>query len=378
MFMPTSSPDVLLPKNRNFMYRIMLRGCLCLAALYGLPANAQSNDQKAEADALLNEYLARSGLPGIAVAIGVKGELLYSGGFGYADVEQKVPIDPARTKFRIGSISKPLTSVAIGLLLQSGTLDLDAPIQAYVPVFPRKREGVITIRNLAGHLSGIRHYAGISEAFNQQNYSSILDTLSVFADDALLHAPGEKYGYSSYGFNLISAAIESISGGSYLDYMQQHVFQPLDMRNTVADKVDDIIPDKSRYYRIARGKIEKEDDYDASISWAGGGYLSTAEDLVKFGFSMLDNTLLTRATVDLLWTPQQLASGDMTRYGIGWQTLYANGTRYAFHSGDSPGGTVSLTIVESTGLVFVMASNTSFANLDVPLIQRLSRIFVPI
>jgi CubicO group peptidase (beta-lactamase class C family) len=370
MFMLWNSPKVLLPKGRNLTHSILLKACLCLAAVYGLHANAQSDTQKAEADALLNEYLARSGLPGIAVAIGVKGELVYSGGFGYADIEQKIPIDPANTKFRIGSISKPLTSVAIGLLLQSGSLDLDAPIQAYVPVFPRKREGEITIRNLGGHLR--------SEAFNQQNYLNILDTLSVFSEDALLHAPGEKYSYSSYGFNLISAAIESISGESYLDYMQQHVFQPLNMRNTVADKVDDIIPDRSRYYRIGNGKIEKEDHYDASITWAGGGYLSTAEDLVKFGFSMLDNSLLNRETVDLLWTPQQLDSGSITRYGIGWQTLYANGTRYAFHSGESPGGTVSLTIVESTGLVFVMASNTSFANLDVPLIQRLSRIFVPI
>jgi CubicO group peptidase (beta-lactamase class C family) len=114
-----------------------------------------------------------------------------------------------QTRFRIGSVSKPLTSAAVGLLFQEGRLDLDAPVQRYVPSFPTAR-WPITTRELAGHLAGIRQYTE-GEFDSRKPYATILDGLSIFAGDSLLHEPGTAFAYSSYGWNLISAVIEGAS-----------------------------------------------------------------------------------------------------------------------------------------------------------------------
>src|SRR6267378_3950851 len=136
---------------------------------------------------------------------------MYSEGFGYADLEERVPVWPT-TKFRIGSISKPLTATALVQLVEAGKLDLDAPVQKYVPSFPEKG-AVITTRMLAGHLAGIRHYQG--DEFNiQKHYANVLDGVKIFENDPLVSPPGTKFNYSSYGYNLLSAVVESAASES--------------------------------------------------------------------------------------------------------------------------------------------------------------------
>ena len=130
--------------------------------LFFLYAQAQSAHYKAAIDSarsLVDRFMAFSDIPGAAVSVSVGGEIVWSEGFGYADLEQQVPVAPDRTKFRIGSVSKPLTAAGLGVLYDEGKVALDIPIQTYVPEFPVKRWPV-SLRQLAGHLSGIRHYRG--------------------------------------------------------------------------------------------------------------------------------------------------------------------------------------------------------------------------
>ena len=179
----------------------------------------------ARAHAIACEKLAPE-IPGFAIAVAVNGRIVWSEAFGYADLDAKRPATAA-TQFRIGSVSKPLTAAAIAQLFETGKLDIDAPVQRYVPSFPDKA-APITTRLVGGHLAGIRHYQGAEFTLNRR-FATVAEGLSVFANDSLLFPPGTRFSYSSYGFNLLSAVVEGASHEEFLAYMSRHVFGPLHM-----------------------------------------------------------------------------------------------------------------------------------------------------
>src|SRR5437879_11624869 len=143
-----------------------------------------------------------SHIPGVQLAVAIDGTLVWSEGFGYADAARRRPVTRA-AQFRLGSVSKPLTPAQVALLYEQGKLDLDAPIQRYVPTFPEKGYP-ITTRQLAGHLAGIRHYRD-REFFQTRHFAAVRDGLTIFQDDSLLFPPGTRFFYSSYGCTLVSA-----------------------------------------------------------------------------------------------------------------------------------------------------------------------------
>jgi len=256
--------------------------------------------------------------PGLSLAVAVNGEVVWAEGFGFADLEQCVPVT-AKTKFRIGSVSKPLTAAATALLYQEGKLNLDAPIQRYVPTFPDKGH-VITTRELLGHLAGIRHYnAAEGDKENQDSYHSVAESLRRFRDDPLVAEPGTKWSYSTYGYVLVSAAIEGASGQDFLSFMHDKLFLPLGMQETVPDENGKIVHDRARWYDITKeGKYQNSPYADLSYKWAGGGFLSTAEDLVRFGSALLSPGFLQQSTLKEIFTPQRTNDGKETQYGLGW------------------------------------------------------------
>lgn len=314
-----------------------------------------------KAHAIACEKLA-PGIPGFALAVAVDGKIVWSEAFGYADVEGKRPATP-ETQFRIGSVSKPLTADAVAQLYEAGKLDLDAPVQRYVPTFPDKG-APITTRLLGGHLAGIRHYQGDEFTLNKP-YATVTAALAIFQNDSLVASPGTRYSYSSYGFNLISAVVEGASGEQFLSYVSRHVFTPLGMTHTAPDKNDSLIPNRTRFYeRTDSGTFVPSPTVDNSYKWAGGGFLSTAEDLVKFGSAHLSPGYLKAATLELLFTPQHTSSGEATPYGIGWfvstDTL---GHRYVYHGGGSVGGTTAFGVDRDSRVVIALVTNLGSARL---------------
>jgi len=203
----------------------------------------------ARARAIVCDQLAGK-IPGLQVAVAVGGKLVWSEAFGYADVAREVPVT-AETQFRIGSVSKPLTAAAVALLYEQGKLDLDAPVQRYVPSFPDKGYP-ITTRQLAGHLAGIRHYRG-DEFLRNRHFDTVLEGLAIFQGDSLLFPPGTKFSYSSYGWNLISAVVEGAAGQDFLTYMSRNVLRPLGLTHTAPDRVDQPHPQPNALLR-ARGR----------------------------------------------------------------------------------------------------------------------------
>ena len=159
----------------------------------GCSSPEQYSEQITKADQLISNTLNANHLPGISVTILKDGNKIYSKGFGYADIDEKRKILPSSTRFRIGSISKTLAASALMKLVEEGKIDLDGSIYFYVPDYPKKR-WKFTSRQIAGHLSGIRHYKG-DEMMINKNFSNVKDALSVFKMDSLLHEPDTKYNY---------------------------------------------------------------------------------------------------------------------------------------------------------------------------------------
>lgn len=324
------------------------------------------------AERLACDSLAAS-IPGLQIAVAVNGRLIWSEAFGFEDVERHLPVTRT-TQFRIGSVSKPLTAAALALLVESGKLDLDAPLQRYVPGFPAKR-WPITTRQVAGHLAGIRHYRG-DEFFLNRRFASVTEALTIFQEDSLLFEPGTRFSYSSYGWNLVAAVIEGASGEDYLRYMSAHVLRPLGLAHTAPDRVDSLIPDRTRFYArdLGSGAFTPERPVDNSYKWAGGGFLSTAEDLVRFGSAFLRPGFLKDSTLEVLFTSQRTADGRPTGNGIGWFVGRDSlGHRWVFHSGGSVGGTTLLGVDRDSRLVVAITSNLSDARLSVG--GRIQRLF---
>lgn len=364
----------------KLVYRIVFAASwalLMVSAAWGQPAVAPAPPRYAQvvdsARALVQRDLAQKNHPGIAIAVSVGGQTVWSEGFGFADLEHRVPVWPT-TKFRIGSISKPLTAAAVARLYEQGRLDPDAPVQRYVPTFPEKR-WPLTTRHLGAHLGGVRHYRGL-ENLSSTSYDTVGDGLAIFAGDTLLYEPGTDYSYSSYGWNLISAVVEGASGQAFLDYMREEVFEPLGMRHTVADHPDSLIVQRVRFYvRGNNNALLNAPFVDNSYKWAGGGFLSTPEDLLRFANAHLGDDFLSDEARALLFTPQRTRDGESVNYGFGWSVqTRPDGRRYLAHSGGSVGGTSLLIMQPDTRVVVAGTINLSGADLAV--VNQVLRLFV--
>jgi CubicO group peptidase (beta-lactamase class C family) len=313
--------------------------------------------------------LTERNLPGLSVAVGVGGEIVWAGGFGWADLENRVKVTPD-TRFKIGMASKVLTSAAVGLLLEQDRLKLDEEIQVYVPAFPRK-EWRVTLRQLMGHLAGVRTDGG-DEGPLREHCEETLEGLRLFAERSLLFEPGTRYRYSNYGWILVSAAVEAAADEPFFRFMRTRIFEPLGMGDTMADPATDPMPDRAAFYfpRFAADPRYGEDgarQVDYSCFAGSGAFLSTPADLVRFGMAIDSGTLLQPATVQVLQTPQRLPSGEETGYGLGWDletvTLAGEPTRVAGHDGVWMGGmVVSFMTFPEHGMFVAVTSNIAWAD----------------
>ncbi len=323
------------------------------------PARPEFAAAIAKARTFIRDTMRALGAPGSAITVMRGGRVVWSEGFGFADLEQRVAATPL-TRFRVGSVSKALTSVLIGRLVEQGKLDLDSPIQRYLPSFPVKR-WPITTRQLAGHLGGIRHYNRAEENFVVRHYGSVTEALDIFKNDSLNFEPGTRFGYSSYGWNLISAVLEAAGSAPYLAQMQREVFDRAELREIVADQVDSIVPGRARWYTRGpnRGGIINAGFADNSYKWAGGGFLSTTDDLAEFGDALMNGRLLGSETLALLWTSQRTRDGKETKYGIGWSVDRDRaGRRTISHGGGSVGGTAFLLLYPNHDLIVAVLVNS--------------------
>ncbi len=215
------------------------------------------------------------GLPGLSVAVYCGDRLVLSEGFGFADLEAGTPAT-GQTVFRIASISKSLTSIALGILMERGKLDVDAPISKYIDASfldATMAPNGVTARQLAGHLAGIRNYKG-AEFKSALPYADVESSLAVFRRDALELAPLTKFLYTTHGWTLLSRVMEAAAGVPFVKLVQDEVIRPLGMRSTSAENQRTITPNRARYYERNRDSLALVNcpSVDLSAKLAGGEF----------------------------------------------------------------------------------------------------------
>lgn len=306
-------------------------------------------------------------IPGISIAVSKEGKIVWSEAFGYADLNKKIKAQTT-TLFRVASVSKSFTAAGMMNLVENKKLNLHASVQTYVPEFPDK-EYPVTPHLLASHQAGIRNYWDDSETINTIHYNSVISSLEKFKNDSLLFIPGTNFEYSNYGYVLLSALIERASGKDFISYMHENVFQPLGMMNTMPDQVKDSNIAKSTFYDhvtpySSNGEIVVSPYNDLSCKWASGGFLSTAEDMVRFANGHISgnkNPYLKKESIDSLFKPRVLKMG-IFGYCYGWMTARDPYLRKAyFHFGASSGGTSFLVIYPKQKVAIAIVCNLGHA-----------------
>ena len=332
-----------------------------------LPEWARAVEQSQQ---LVRAFAVDKNLPGVSVAVGAGGQIVWAEGFGWADLEKRIPVTP-EIRFQTGGISIPLTSAAVGLLLEKNRLHLDDEIQTHVPEYP-KRQWPMTLRHVMGHVSGIHHDGGDEEPLFSQRCAKTTDALPRVAQSNLRFEPGTKYEYSTLGYVLVSAAVEAAAQEPFFSVMQKQVFGPLGMKDTTVDTWTEPVPGRAIFYfpkfaadNIYGHDVIREGDYGCLAG--GGAFLTTPSDLVRFGLAVNQGKLLQPATVTLLQSAQRLASGESTGYGLGWDldpvTLTGQATQQIGHDLESGmGGSATFITFPDRGIVVVVMSNTSFAD----------------
>ncbi len=330
------------------MHRISL--CLAQAVCLLIFASANAQTLQEEMDAAIRSELDQSGIPSIQVAIGHRGEVIYEGAFGLADMENFVPAT-TETKYRSSSISKWLTATAAMMLVEQRRLDLDEPAQKYCPQFPEKR-WPITTRQLLTHTSGIRHYTDYKSEFSQAisdeeraeiegrqirdalsaytRYTDVVAPLEHFKEDPLVFEPGTDWLYSSFGYRLLGCVLEGASGRTYRSFLEEEVIEPAGMVSTVPDDAWAIIPHRAAGYRLDRGApLRRADMRDVSENLPAGGHLTTATDLILFAQSFHTRALVTTESATLM-TQGLLNDSQESEDYASWRHAIPSRDKYAY------------------------------------------------
>jgi serine beta-lactamase-like protein LACTB, mitochondrial len=343
-------------KRRAFACIAMLLISLPSVHVSGVDAATLPASTLKKVEASLSAAVLRWNAPGLSAALVADYQLVWSRGLGLADLEQRVPATPA-TVYRIASISKAITATAVMQLAQRAMLDLDAPIQRYCRAFPEK-PWPITPRQLLAHLGGVRSYRSVDEVYNAQHYTDVVGPLALFKDDPILHEPGTKFSYTTYGYNVLGCVIEGASGMSYVDYLREQIFRPAGMIHTQPNDLSTIIVNRARFYRKGpTGEVQNAPRADTSYKIPGGGLCSTVEDLAHFAIAVQTGALVNKATLTRMFTRQSTRDGQDIPFGLGWMVDVQNGQKEVWHTGGLQGVSTILYMRPEHGFALTLLVN---------------------
>lgn len=313
---------------------------------------AENTPQTVEikASEILSAKIASLNVTGLTVSVADGDGLLWQAGYGLSDIERQRNVTPL-TQFRIGSTSKALTSIVLGRILEQGHLKLDDKVVDYLPLVPSHLHD-ITIRQLASHQSGIRNYQlcwcfPMMEYYNNTQYQTVNEALSIFQKDPLQFEPGQDFAYSSYNYTLLSALMEQATNTPFIALMDRELSQPLKLQSTIPQNAGISSQNIAHFYHRNGEQYQPAVTVNNSNKWAGGGYLSTSAELATIASQLLGGSLLSDNTKQQLFSPQKLNNGEVNpqNYGIGWRSNITqksipgyNNVRYIHHAGRAAGG----------------------------------------
>ncbi len=292
---------------------------LCLCLLFAAtPAPAARESRLAQVDALFASLEGKP-VPGAAVLVVRDGAVIHRAAYGLANVELGVPNSP-ETVFRIASVTKQFTAMAILRLCEQGKLKLDDRLAGFFPDFPAAAE--ITVHQVLTHTAGLPDFVSVEEA----------------ARLPLESRPGERLNYSNVGYEMLGRIIEAVSGRSYGEYLAENIFRPLKMTHTGVDSRHRIIPGRAAGYQPdGKGGFSNADYSDLGKVPAAGGLYSSVDDLLRWDEALYSGVLVRPETVALAFTPAMLNSGRQVGYACGWMVGTHRGLREIGHGGDISG-----------------------------------------
>lgn len=362
-----------------------------LALLIG-PTGSITQSRADAASDLIRSYMAEHHIAGIAVAIGERGEVVYSAALGFADLEAGEPVTE-ETLFRTASVLKPMTATAVLQLATAGALNLNESIQSYCPAYPTK-QWLVTASQLIVHEGGVRPSV-FADIFNRDHYPTVSAAISRFADDTLVAEPGTKAVYSNAGYTLLACAIEGVTGTTYDAYMREHIFVPARMTHTRLDNVFEVIPGRARPYMVRtednteqwRGLWQPRHLASATVgvpfnadpvdpSWApgAGGYLTTPVDLAHFAIALMDGDLLPPDTLAHIPGSHTLPTGETSGRSHGWVVEETNGGTVIKVFGSDWNGSSGLWVLPAHGFAIAISTNKAFEQPS-PLAEDLARLW---
>ena len=335
-------------------------------------------------DGWSHAFHARHDAPAMAFAVARREQLLWSAAHGLADLELAVPAT-TRQLYRLGSVSKVVTTTAAARLVSRGILELDTSIADWLPDLPVHHRQT-TLRQLFTHTGGVRHYQpkdldrnGPGGPVTQRHYPDRPSVLALFIDDPLVAEPGTRVSYSSYGYTLASIVMETAAGEDFLTLIDEEVARPFALPSLCADDVVAIVPGRVSGYFTRReiGFIAAQmPGFDAArvtgehagiglsnpaFCWAGAGLLASMPDLARFGAALVEGPHSAIGTEErsLLFTPLTEATDTSPPLGLGWRVdADAQGRERWHHAGTTPGGRCGLVLYPDAGLSIALAGNT--------------------
>jgi CubicO group peptidase (beta-lactamase class C family) len=342
----------------RYVSKRTLLACLTVAFV-AQPARAQApagvDAQRLDSVARYVEAeMQRLHIPGMSVAILRGDSIVMARGFGYANVELRVPASDS-TIYQSGSVGKQFTSAAIMLLAERGKLSLDDPITKWLPEGKTAWKG-ITIRHLLSHTSGIANYT--DGAVDLHKEYSENDLVKLALKSPLDFRPGTHWNYSNTGFVLLGAIVRRVTGQFYGDFLRDNVFRPLGMGTARIISEADIVPNRASGYRLAGDSLRNQEWVSPSLNTTADGALyMTVRDLAAWAVGLNHNRVLSAASLDASWTPIALSTGGTYPYGFGWGLSPQRGVKKIAHTGSWQGFKTAIARYPTLNLTVITMAN---------------------
>lgn len=285
----------------------------------------------AELDRMLSEQF-KQGAPGCAALVAVKGQIIYKKAFGMANIELDVAMQPDNV-FRIGSITKQFTAVAILQLMEQGKLKLDDEITKFIPDYPTNGH-IITIEHLLTHTSGIKSYTNVKE-FGKLSRTDMKpeEVVDLIKTQPMEFAPGTKWSYNNSGYFLLGYIIEKITGKTYKEYLEENIFKPAGMTSSLYGNDITIVKKRASGYAPGKDGVVNAEFLSMLLPYAAGSIQSTVEDLFKWNQALHSYRLVKKETLDMAFREYKLLNGKGTSYGYGWMLSGLQGSTTIEHGG---------------------------------------------
>jgi D-alanyl-D-alanine carboxypeptidase len=331
---------------------------------------SEATAQADKVDAYLKSEMTKRHIPGVSLAVVRDGRLILARGYGQADVELSVPV-MHDSVFRLASVTKPFTAMAIMMLVEEGKISLDEPVAQYIPDIP-SAWGKVTVRQALTHTAGLVDYLRVPGWSWRQELTQA-EFLRFTSGAPLLFESGKRIQYSNTGYYLLGILIEKVSGKPYAQFMSERLFKPLQMSATRLDTLSEMVPNRVKGYVFANGMLQNAEYTSLTWAYAEGGIISTAVDLAKWDAALYTEKLVKRASLEQMWTPARLndgkaaiigdnGAGKPNYYGLGWYISEYKGHKIILHPGNKPGFSSTFTRFMDDKLTVILLCNSSSEN----------------